>query len=160
MSNLINLERVSKSFGVRPLLSEVSLGIGVGERIGIVGRNGDGKTTLLRVLTGEEEPDDGRVSRERGLLVGYLRQTGLAFTEPQGAYYVMVDVSPLGFATDTEAAEWLVREVGVAGVPGSSVFREPETRYVRFHFAKKAETLHAAGEKLVQGVRGKSPAAL
>ncbi|MEQ6903180.1 ABC-F family ATP-binding cassette domain-containing protein [Nocardioides sp. YIM 152588] len=74
MSNLINLERVSKAFGVRPLLTDVSLGVGAGERIGIVGRNGDGKSTLLRVMTGEEEPDTGRVSRQRGLLIGYLRQ--------------------------------------------------------------------------------------
>ncbi|UMG93639.1 ABC-F family ATP-binding cassette domain-containing protein [Nocardioides sp. TF02-7] len=72
--NLLNLERVSKSYGVRPLLDDVSLGVGAGQRIGIVGRNGDGKTTLLRVMTGEEEPDSGRVSRQRGLLVGYLRQ--------------------------------------------------------------------------------------
>src|SRR4051795_4983149 len=74
MSNLLNLERVSKSYGVRPLLTEVSLGIGVGERIGIVGRNGDGKTTLLEVMTGLEEPDTGRVSQQRGLLIGYLHQ--------------------------------------------------------------------------------------
>jgi ATP-binding cassette subfamily F protein uup len=75
VSNLLNLERVSKAYGVRPLLTDVSLGIGAGERIGIVGRNGDGKTTLLRVMTGEEEPDSGRVSRQRGLPIGYLRQT-------------------------------------------------------------------------------------
>lgn len=75
MSNLLNLERVSKAYGVRPLLTDVSLGISAGERIGIVGRNGDGKTTLLRVMTGEEEPDSGRVSRQRGLPIGYLRQT-------------------------------------------------------------------------------------
>src|SRR4051794_26838488 len=74
MPNLVNLERVSKSYGVRPLLSDVSLGIGAGERIGIVGRNGDGKTTLLEVLSGIEEPDGGRVSRQRGLLIGYLHQ--------------------------------------------------------------------------------------
>ena len=74
MSNLLNLELVSKSYGVRPLLSEVSLGVGEGDRIGIVGRNGDGKTTLLEVMTGLEEPDSGRVSRRRGLLVGYLHQ--------------------------------------------------------------------------------------
>ncbi len=74
MANLINLERVSKSYGIRPLLDEVSLGIQVGERIGIVGRNGDGKTTLLEVMTGIEEPDAGRVSRTRGLRVGYLHQ--------------------------------------------------------------------------------------
>ena len=72
--NLLNLERVHKSYGVRPLLDDVSLGVGAGQRIGIVGRNGDGKTTLLEVMTGLEEPDSGRVSRRRGLLVGYLHQ--------------------------------------------------------------------------------------
>jgi ABC transport system ATP-binding/permease protein len=74
MANLINLERVSKSYGIRPLLTDVSLGIAVGQRVGVVGRNGDGKTTLLEVMTGLEEPDTGRVSRQRGLLVGYLHQ--------------------------------------------------------------------------------------
>ncbi len=74
MSNLLNLEGVSKSYGVRPLLTDVSLGIGAGQRIGVVGRNGDGKTTLLEVMAGLEEPDTGRVSRSRGLLVGYLHQ--------------------------------------------------------------------------------------
>ncbi len=74
MANLLNLERVSKSYGIRPLLDDVSLGIAVGERIGIVGRNGDGKTTLLEVMTGIEEPDTGRVSRTRGIRIGYLHQ--------------------------------------------------------------------------------------
>ena len=74
MSNLLNLERVSKAYGVRPLLDEVSLGVSAGQRIGVVGRNGDGKTTLLRVMTGLEQPDAGRVSRVRGLLVGHLHQ--------------------------------------------------------------------------------------
>ena len=74
MANLINLERVSKSYGVRPLLDDVSLGISVGERVGVVGRNGDGKTTLLEVMTGLEQPDAGRVSRTRGVEIGYLHQ--------------------------------------------------------------------------------------
>ena len=74
MANLVNLERVSKAYGIRPLLSEVSLGVSMGERIGIVGRNGDGKTTLLEVMSGLEEPDAGRVSRTRGLRIGYLHQ--------------------------------------------------------------------------------------
>src|ERR671911_879035 len=74
MANLINLERVSKSYGVRPLLDNVSLGISVGERVGVVGRNGDGKTTLLEVMTGLEEPDAGRVSRPGGVEIGYLHQ--------------------------------------------------------------------------------------
>jgi ATP-binding cassette subfamily F protein uup len=74
MANLINLERVSKSYGVRPLLDNVSLGISLGERVGVVGRNGDGKTTLLEVMTGLEVPDSGRVSRTRGVEIGYLHQ--------------------------------------------------------------------------------------
>ncbi|MFC7501087.1 ABC-F family ATP-binding cassette domain-containing protein [Nocardioides sp. CPCC 206347] len=73
-TSLLNLEKVSKAFGVRPLLTDVSLGIAAGERIGVVGRNGDGKTTLLRLMTGTEEPDSGRVSRQRGLLIGVLTQ--------------------------------------------------------------------------------------
>lgn len=89
-------------------------------------------------------------TRKRDIFISYLSQTSLPFTEPQGAYYVMVDISSLGFKTDTEAAEWFARKVGVAGVPGSSFFREPEHRFIRFHFAKKEETLHAAGERLIR----------
>ncbi len=85
---------------------------------------------------------------KRDLFLGLLRQTGLPFTEPQGAYYVMMDISTLGFATDTEASEWLIREIGVAGVAGSSFFREPVNHLIRFHFAKSAATLEAAGERL------------
>jgi len=74
VANLVSLERVHKSYGVRPLLEDVSLGVGAGERIGVVGRNGDGKTTLLRLLSGLEEPDMGRASRNRGLHLGNLAQ--------------------------------------------------------------------------------------
>jgi len=94
-------------------------------------------------------------ARKRTLFSGLLAKTGLEYTEPQGAYYSLLDISPLGFKTDTEAAEWMVREVGLAGVPGSSFFREPEHRYIRFHFAKKEETLLAAGEKLARLARGR-----
>ena len=72
--NLVNLERVHKSYGVRPLLDGVSLGVGQGERVGVVGRNGDGKTTLLRLIGGLEKPDQGRVSRARGMHLGFLTQ--------------------------------------------------------------------------------------
>ncbi|HET8561685.1 MAG TPA: ABC-F family ATP-binding cassette domain-containing protein [Marmoricola sp.] len=74
MANLVNLESVTKSWTVRVLLDEVSLGVGEGERVGVVGRNGDGKTTLLDLLAGRTEPDSGRVSRRRGLRIGYLAQ--------------------------------------------------------------------------------------
>ena len=72
--NVVNLERVHKSYGVRPLLDGVSLGVAAGQRVGVVGRNGDGKTTLLKIIGDLEEPDQGRVSRSRGLHLGYLTQ--------------------------------------------------------------------------------------
>ena len=77
MVNLLNLEKVTKSYGVRILLDEVSLGVAMSERIGIVGRNGDGKTTLLNLMAGRETPDSGRVSLSRGLHIGYLDQRDL-----------------------------------------------------------------------------------
>ena len=87
---------------------------------------------------------------KRDLFLNYLKQTNLPFYEPQGAYYVLIDISSLNFRTDTQAAEWLVKEIGVAGVPGSSFFREPVNRYIRFHFAKKESTLQAVGERLLK----------
>jgi L-glutamine---4-(methylsulfanyl)-2-oxobutanoate aminotransferase len=112
-------------------------------------------------VTGLEFPDEyyagllARYTNARDVFLGLLRQTGLPFSEPQGAYYVLVDISSLGFGDDIAAAEWLVREIGVAGVPGSSFFREPEHRFVRFHFAKREETLRAAGERLLRLRNGK-----
>jgi len=87
-------------------------------------------------------------SAKRTLFLDLLRRAELTFTEPQGAYYVLVDLSKWGFTHDREAAEWFVKEVGVAGVPGSSFFREPVSPMIRFHFAKKEATLRAAGERL------------
>jgi ABC transport system ATP-binding/permease protein len=73
-ANLINAERVSKAYGVRPLLTGVGLGVQDGDRVGIVGRNGDGKTTLLRILAGLEAPDSGRLTQTRGLRWGLVGQ--------------------------------------------------------------------------------------
>src|SRR3954463_7076145 len=118
-SNLLNLERVSKSYGVRPLLTEVSLGIGVGERIGIVGRNGDGKTTLLEVMTGLEEPDTGRVSQQRGLLIGYLHQ-GDELIDTH-----TVREAVLGGRSDHEwAADFRMREIVEELLAGVALDRE------------------------------------
>jgi ATP-binding cassette subfamily F protein uup len=72
--NLVNLESVSHAYGPKPLLSDVSLGVEVGERIGVVGRNGGGKTTLLSVIAADVRPDSGRVTHTRGLRVGMLAQ--------------------------------------------------------------------------------------
>ena len=72
--NLVNLESVSHAYGPKPLLSDVSLGVEVGERIGVVGRTGGGKTTLLWVIAADVRPDSGRVTHTRGLRVGMLAQ--------------------------------------------------------------------------------------
>jgi ABC transport system ATP-binding/permease protein len=76
MPNLVNLENVSKSYGTTTVLTSVSLGIGTGERIGVVGRNGDGKSTLARLITGAETPDSGRVTVTGGTQIGYVTQSG------------------------------------------------------------------------------------
>ncbi|GAA4787502.1 ABC-F family ATP-binding cassette domain-containing protein [Streptomyces sanyensis] len=72
--NLVNVEAVSKVYGTRALLDSVSLGVSEGDRIGVVGRNGDGKTTLIRMLAKLEEPDSGRVTQSGGLRLGVLTQ--------------------------------------------------------------------------------------
>jgi len=72
--NLVNLEDVDKSYGTRGLLESVSLGIAEGDRIGVVGRNGDGKSTLLRLIARAEGPDSGRVTHAGGLRVGTVAQ--------------------------------------------------------------------------------------
>jgi ABC transport system ATP-binding/permease protein len=72
--NLVNLESVSHAYGPKPLLGEVSLGIEAGDRIGVVGRNGDGKTTLISVIAGTVKPHGGRVTHTRGLRIGVLSQ--------------------------------------------------------------------------------------
>jgi len=92
-------------------------------------------------------------ARSRDVLLSYLDRTGLRYTRPEGAYFVMLDISPFGYASDVEFAHWMTREIGVAPVPGSSFFANGENRYVRLNFAKKPETLHAAGERLLKLAR-------
>ena len=77
-----------------------------------------------------------------------LRQFGLSFTDPQGAYYVLLDVSKYGVKDDLHFCEWLAEHVGVGAVPGSCFFREDVHHLIRFHFAKRDETLLAALDRL------------
>jgi aspartate/methionine/tyrosine aminotransferase len=89
-------------------------------------------------------------ARKRDLFLDGLRAAGLTFTAPEGAYYVMVDVAGFGVTDDTAFCEWLAREVGVAAVPGSSFFREPVHHLIRFHFAKREDTLAEAVRRLAR----------
>jgi aspartate/methionine/tyrosine aminotransferase len=86
----------------------------------------------------------------RDLMLGILEGAGFKTYKPYGAYYIMTDISGLGFDDDVTAARHLTKEVGVASVPGSSFYSKPELgrTKLRFSFCKKLETLHAAGERL------------
>ena len=105
-------------------------------------------------VAGLEMPDSyyaeltAEYTHRRELFTGGLKNIGLSYTEPQGAYYVLVDVSDFGCTNDLDFCERLIKEVGVAAVPGSSFFREPVNNLIRFHFAKKDETLLAALDRL------------
>ena len=82
------------------------------------------------------------------LFVGGLKEIGLNFTEPQGAYYVLVDISEFGYESDLTFCEHLAEKVGVGAVPGSSFFREDVNHLIRFHFAKQDATLLQALDRL------------
>ena len=93
----------------------------------------------------------------RNLFLRGLDDIGIAHTTPQGAYYILLDISEFGFASDLEFCETLARDVGVGAVPGSSFFREPVNHLIRLHFAKKEETLCEALNRL-ESIRRKIPA--
>ena len=84
----------------------------------------------------------------KDVFIGGLKEIGLPFTEPQGAYYVLVDIGEFGYRDDLKFCEDLARKVGVGAVPGSSFFKDETNNLVRLHFAKKDETLHAALDRL------------
>lgn len=85
---------------------------------------------------------------KRDLFCQGLDSIGLTHNVPQGAYYVMMDISEFGYDSDLDFCEDLASKVGVGAVPGSSFFREPVNHLIRFHFAKRDETLNAALESL------------
>ena len=87
-------------------------------------------------------------THKRDLFVHGLDAIGLEHTTPQGAYYVLMDISRYGYKSDLEFCEMLARDVGVGAVPGSSFFREDVNHLIRFHFAKKDETLNEALNRL------------
>jgi aminotransferase len=94
--------------------------------------------------------------RKRDFIVPALQQTGFGCDYPDGAYYVMCDISKFGFANDTDFTKHLIREIGVAAVPGSSFYHDPAdgSEMVRFCFCKKDETLEAAAHRLTKLARG------
>ncbi len=87
-------------------------------------------------------------THKRDLFCAGLDAAGITHNIPQGAYYVMADITEFGYESDLAFCEDLARVVGVGAVPGSSFFKEPVNHLIRFHFAKKDETLQAALDRL------------
>ena len=98
-----------------------------------------------------------KYTAKKDLFLNGLDAIGISHTNPQGAYYVLLDISEFGYASDLEFCDVLAREVGVGAVPGSSFFREPVNHLIRLHFAKQDETLNAALNRL-EDIRKKIPA--
>lgn len=90
--------------------------------------------------------------QRRDLLLGVLEEAGFRCFKPDGAYYIMTNISGFGFANDIEFTKYLVRDIGVAVVPGSSFYRDPAlgAQQVRFTYCKRDETLQAAAERLIK----------
>lgn len=108
MANLINLENVSKTFGLKTLLDGVSLGVQTGDRIGVVGLNGGGKSTLLKILAGAEPADEGRVSRANDMAMAHVTQD--AGLDPSASIFDCV-IAPLGVEEHEWAGKASIREV-------------------------------------------------
>jgi ATP-binding cassette subfamily F protein uup len=116
--NLINLENVSLSYGKGAVLDHVSLGLADGARIGIVGRNGGGKSSLIKILGGQETPNDGRVSMANGTHLGTLSQIDQADPKATVRDIVLGDQADHEWATNSKAREVLT---GLFGGFGESI---------------------------------------
>ena len=99
---------------------------------------------------GQEYYDDllAKYTRKKDLFLRGLDDLGIVHNDPEGAYYVMLDISEFGYESDLTFCEDLAERVGVGAVPGSSFFKEPVNHLIRLHFAKKEETLREALDRL------------
>ncbi|MCX5666965.1 MAG: ATP-binding cassette domain-containing protein, partial [Candidatus Omnitrophica bacterium] len=102
---MISVKNISKQYATRALFSDVSFDVLAGEKIGLVGRNGHGKTTLFRIITGEEEPDEGKVFMPNNYSIGYLDQH-LIFTKP-----TVLEEGCEGLSPEEMGSEWKVEKI-------------------------------------------------
>ncbi|MCF6522256.1 ABC-F family ATP-binding cassette domain-containing protein [Streptomyces sp. JJ36] len=116
--NLVNLEAVGKVYGTRALLDGISLGVSEGDRIGVVGRNGDGKTTLVRILAKLEEADAGRVTHQGGLRLGVLTQHDSLDPAATVRDEVVGDLADHEWAGDAKVRDVLTGLFGGLDLPG------------------------------------------
>ena len=113
--NLINLENVSLSYGKGAVLDHVSLGLAEGARIGIVGRNGGGKSSLIKIMGGQETPNDGRVAMTNGTHLGTLSQIDQADPKATVRDIVLGDQADHEWATNSKARDVLTGLFGGFG---------------------------------------------
>lgn len=105
--NIINIEHISKIFGGKVIFDDVSCGISEGEKIGVIGINGTGKTTLLRVLAGLEQPDEGQVITQNGIQIAYLQQNPAFPEEKTVLSYVTDGMWDMDWTLQSEAKSML-----------------------------------------------------
>ncbi len=129
MAILLGCDSVSLEFPTKHIFDSVTLGVGEGDRIGIVGKNGDGKSTLLSVLAGTLEPDDGRVTHRRGTTIGLLGQKDQ-----------LVDTDTVHHAVvgDTPEYEWASSRVRARFWPASSAMCLGRARWASSRAASAA----------------------
>ncbi len=111
--NYLSIENLSKSYGDRLLFADIAFGVDEGEKIGIVARNGTGKSTLLRILAGEESPDDGKVVHRRDLRVGYLPQEPVFAPGITVGEAAVENLDQDNHPTDADAMQRLLTSLGL-----------------------------------------------
>lgn len=117
--NILNIEHISKIYGEKKIFDDASFGIQENDKIGIVGINGTGKSTLLKMIAGIEEPDEGQIIRQNGLKIAYLSQDGITEAEEKGLEkertilsYMMEGVDDTDWSAESEA-KTILNELGI-----------------------------------------------
>ncbi len=117
--NILNIEHISKIYGEKKIFDDASFGIQENDKIGIVGINGTGKSTLLKMIAGIEEPDEGQIIRQNGLKIAYLSQEGITETEEKGLEkertilsYMMEGIDDTDWSAESEA-KTILNELGI-----------------------------------------------
>lgn len=117
--NILNIEHISKVYGEKKIFDDASFGIQENDKIGIVGINGTGKSTLLKMIAGIEEPDDGQIIRQNGLKIAYLSQEGITEAEEKGLEkertilsYMMEGIDDTDWSAESEA-KTILNELGI-----------------------------------------------
>jgi len=117
---MISVENLSKAYGARVLLNDISFRVNKGERVGLIGRNGHGKTTLMRIMTGEEEPDEGSLNIPKNYLIGYLKQT-LDFK-----MNTAIEEASLGLREDERDQTWKAEKILTGlGFSEADLYKKP-----------------------------------